>query len=157
MATENTIKTRILLKYDTLTNWLTSPLVLKPGELAIAVVGDSATDNKGLNGDIEKAPIVGIKVGDGTHTFTELNWIQAIAGDVSSFVKGITKEEDFNALVNTLIEQAGLADSEDLATINAKIGNVDIGSIEGGQRKSITQAISELQNTVSGGTGSLGS
>lgn len=157
MAAEKKLNTRILLKYDTLTNWLNSSLVLKPGELAIAVVGDSANDHMGLNGDIEKKPIVGIKVGDGTHTFTDLNWIQAIAGDVSSFVKGIADEDDFNALVNALIEQAGLADSEDIATINAKIGDVDIGSIEGGQGKSITQAISELQSTVSGGNGSLGS
>lgn len=87
MATEKILNTRILLKYDTLTNWENSSLVLKAGELAIAVVGDSATEHKGLKGDITKKPIVGIKVGDNVNTFSNLNWIQAIAGDVPTWAK----------------------------------------------------------------------
>lgn len=102
MATEKTLNTRILLKYDTLTNWQNSELVLKAGELAIAVVGETTTTDKGLNGDITKTPIVGIKVGDGFKTFSELNWIQAIAGDVPSWAKQ-AEMTDVKAAITTAI------------------------------------------------------
>ena len=102
MATEKTLNTRILLKYDTLTNWQNSELVLKPGELAIAVVGETTTTDKGLNGDITKKPIVGIKVGDGSNTFANLNWIQAIAGDVPSWAKQ-AEMTDVKAAITTAI------------------------------------------------------
>lgn len=81
MATEKIINTRIQLKYDTLTNWLASDVILKAGEVAVATI---ATDdsNSGLT-----PPAVGIKVGNGTAKFSALNWIQAIAGDVPSWAK----------------------------------------------------------------------
>lgn len=65
---EKTLNTRILLKYDTLAAWQSSTTILKAGEVAIAVVGNSAIQNdNGLKGDASsgKTPIVGIKVGDG--------------------------------------------------------------------------------------------
>jgi len=66
---ENIIKSRIMLKYDTLANWTTSNLVLKKGEVAIAEVA-SGTSDSGLT-----PPAIGIKVGDGTKTFAQLGWI----------------------------------------------------------------------------------
>ena len=61
---ENIIKSRVMLKYDTLVNWNSSNLVLKKGEVAIAEV-PSATSDSGLT-----PPAIGIKVGDGTKTFS---------------------------------------------------------------------------------------
>lgn len=82
---ENTILGRIQLKYDTLANWNASSLILKLGEVAIAEV-PSNTDNSGLT-----PPAIGIKVGDGTHLFSALPWIQAAAGDVYGWAKAATK------------------------------------------------------------------
>lgn len=81
---ENIIKSRVMLKYDTLVNWNSSNLVLKKGEVAIAEV-PSATSDSGLT-----PPAIGIKVGDGTKTFSQLGWIQAVAGDVYAWAKAAT-------------------------------------------------------------------
>ena len=119
MATVNTLKTRILNKYDLLANYSTfTPL---KGEVCIAVIGEEATTNKGLNGDVTKKPIVGIKVGDGQNTFNDLPWIQAVAGDVSTFVKGIVDEAKFNELVNALITNANLASASELTAVDNRL------------------------------------
>ena len=82
---EKILNTRITQKYDTISNWNSSSLVLKSGEIAIAEI-PSNTSGSGLT-----PPAIGIKVGDGTHTFSELNWIQAVAGDVNSWAKAASK------------------------------------------------------------------
>lgn len=84
---EKLLNARIVLKYDTLANWNKSAVVLKAGEMAIATIDNPA----GGTFDASKTPVVGIKVGDGTHTFSQLNWIQAIAGDVYAWAKAATK------------------------------------------------------------------
>lgn len=89
------INTRFQLKYDTLTNWLSANPVLLAGEVAIATI-KTAESNSGLT-----PPAIGIKVGDGTNTFSALNWIQAIAGDVPSWAK-----ESDHATVSQLIANA---------------------------------------------------
>ena len=78
---EKIINTRVQLKYDTLTNWLASSVILKAGEVAIATIA-TTNDHSGLT-----PPAIGIKVGDGKNTFANLNWIQAIAGDVPTWAK----------------------------------------------------------------------
>ena len=78
---EKIINTRVQLKYDTLTNWLASSVILKAGEVAIATIATANSDS-GLT-----PPAIGIKVGDGKNTFANLNWIQAIAGDVPAWAK----------------------------------------------------------------------
>lgn len=127
MATVNTIKTRILNKYDTLANYANfTPL---KGEVCICQIGEQTTTNGGLKGDVTKTPIVGIKVGDGTTSFNALPWIQAVAGDVSTFVKGIVDEAKFNELVNALIANAKLATADQLAALDARVvtaeGDID--------------------------------
>ena len=89
------LNTRFQLKYDTLANWLSANPVLLAGEVAIATIktSDSAS---GLT-----PPAIGIKVGDGTNTFSALNWIQAIAGDVPAWAK-----ESNHATVSQLINDA---------------------------------------------------
>lgn len=78
---EKVLNTRFQLKYDTLTNWLSANPVLKAGEVGIATIKTTESAS-GLT-----PPAIGIKVGDGTSTFSALNWIQAIAGDVPSWAK----------------------------------------------------------------------
>ena len=84
---EHTIETRILLRYDTLDHWLNSTVILKPGEAAIAASTFDYTI-EGTNDRPEHTPpAIGIKVGDGYHYFSELPWVQAVAGDVYSWAK----------------------------------------------------------------------
>ena len=78
---ENILKTRIQLKYDTYANWQSSPLILKKGEIGVAEMPREQS-NTGLT-----PPAIGIKVGNGTDTFANLPWIQAVAGDVSAWAK----------------------------------------------------------------------
>lgn len=80
MAT-TTLKTRLQLKYDTLTNWLDKDPVLLKGEIAVATI-ETAESNSGLT-----PPACAIRVGDGTKKFSELKWIQAVAGDVQAWAK----------------------------------------------------------------------
>ena len=80
---DNTLITRILLRYDTYNNWMNSDVILLPGEAAIAAFPDP---------DTTKPPrAVGVKMGDGQHYFEELPWIQAIAADVYNWAKEIDK------------------------------------------------------------------
>lgn len=83
----NTLKTRIQLKYDVYSKWLTSSFVPLLGEVCIAEIPND-TSNSGLI-----PPAIGIKVGDGTHTFSQLPWIQGVAGDVYAWAKAAQKPE----------------------------------------------------------------
>lgn len=84
----NTINTRIALKYDTLTNWMNSDLVLKKGEVAVVEIPNQHTilnvpDNKPEN----TPPTIAMKIGDGAKIFSALPWVQAVAGDVYNWAK----------------------------------------------------------------------
>ena len=79
---EKVIKTRILLKIDTYENWMKSSLILKKGEVAICEVPTGDT-----SGSSNYLPASLIKIGDGTHTFSELKWLQGVAADVPSWAK----------------------------------------------------------------------
>lgn len=96
---EKILKTRIQLRYDTLTNWTTNNPVLKAGEIAIATIPTAAPANKQL-------PPVMFKVGDGTSKFTELDWASALAADVYSWAKesGLPVESSGSGKVVTNIE-----------------------------------------------------
>lgn len=90
---DNTLNNiRLSLKYDTLANWNASSLVLNAGEIGIAVIAS----NKTLIGDTAQTPdntppAIALKVGDGVHTFSQLPWLQAVAGDVYAWAKAATK------------------------------------------------------------------
>ena len=89
---EHTIETRILLRYDTLSNWMNSNTILKQGEAAIAIAPYSNTiENLSNSSPGNTPPAVGIKIGDGFHYFHELPWVQGIAADVYNWAKQITK------------------------------------------------------------------
>ena len=154
MATVNTLRTRILNKYDLLANY--SNFTPLKGEVCVAVIGEETTTNKGLNGDITKKPIVGIKVGDGQTAFNDLPWIQAVAGDVSTFVKGIVDEAKFNQLVNALITNANLASADTLAGVDARLKTAEgditrlSGIVETGDDSNakLRKAISDVLGTA---------
>lgn len=81
---EKILKTRIQLKYDTLTNWTNSTFKLKSGELAIVTLGE--TKDGTTAGDANQHPVL-FKVGTGNHTFNQLPYASALAADVYSWAK----------------------------------------------------------------------
>lgn len=88
---EHTVEARILLRYDSYSNWMNSNTILKVGEAAVAAVVDDYTLT-GTNHRPERTPpAVGIKIGDGYHRFSELPWVQGVAADVYSWAKQQTK------------------------------------------------------------------
>ena len=84
MAT-TTLSTRITLKYDTLANWNASQFILKKGEVAICSLDTGETAEQST------PPAVLLKVGDGTHKFSELPWASGLAADVYGWAKAPTK------------------------------------------------------------------
>lgn len=81
---EKEFKTRILLKYDSLTNWNNSTGYLRAGEVAIATVPEGTA---GQEVGSVATPQVLVKVGDGKHRFADLPFITAKAGDVYAWAK----------------------------------------------------------------------
>ena len=89
---EHTIETRILLRYDTYSNWMNSTVILKQGEAAIAVFPNVRVIDQLSNAAPENTPpAIGIKIGDGNHYFYELPWIQSVAADVYKWAKSPNK------------------------------------------------------------------
>ena len=81
---EKILNTRIQLKYDTYANWTDANPVLKAGEMALATIQTN-------NAEVQSAPTVLIKVGDGTHNYNDLPWASAKAADVYAWAKTATK------------------------------------------------------------------
>lgn len=132
MANANLLKTRLLQRIDTLENWQTSNPVLLKGEMAVAILGETTTTNKGLGGDTTKTPIVATKYGDGINAFNDLAWSQSCAADVASFIKSITDETKFNELVDARITNADLASNDSLSALAVRVttNEGDIASLK---------------------------
>ena len=88
---ENTLPVRIQLRFDTLDNWMNSSTILKVGEAAVATYSYARTIVLSDATPQNTPPAIGIKIGDGYHLFSELPWVQAVAGDVYSWAKQATK------------------------------------------------------------------
>ena len=88
---EHVLETRIQLRYDTYTKWMSSTLILKPGEVAIATFPYSSSITSSDSTPANTPPAIGLKVGDGYSYFYELPWVQSIAGDVYNWAKQPTK------------------------------------------------------------------
>ncbi len=93
MAEEHQIEARILLRYDTYQNWMSSSVILLKGEAAIAVFPTPTRiiENLSNSQPDNTPPAIGIKIGDGRHYFYELPWVQAVAADVYEWAKSSTK------------------------------------------------------------------
>lgn len=76
--------TRISLKYDTYENWQTNNPVLLAGEVAITVV-------PAKTGAVVSEPAVLFKVGDGTSTYSQLQFVSALSADVYGWAKAVNK------------------------------------------------------------------
>lgn len=89
---EHMIETRILLRYDTYSNWMNSNTILMQGEAAICSFPTERVIDSLSNITPEHTPpAIGIKIGDGVHYFRELPWVQAVAADVYSWAKMAAK------------------------------------------------------------------
>ena len=82
-----TLKTRIRLKYDTLQNWTTNNPVLLAGEIAVVAI---PTGSETTVQQVTKPAIV-FKVGDGTTAFNTLPYASGLAADVYAWAKAATK------------------------------------------------------------------
>lgn len=82
-----TFKTRILLKYDSYTNWTTNNPVLKAGEVAIATIASGNTQQV----NSVTAPQTLMKVGDGINAYNSLPFVSALAADVYDWAKASVK------------------------------------------------------------------
>ena len=87
----NELMTRISLKYDSYTNWLTNDPVLLAGEVAIATI-PANTDVPTRDGrKMQDLPNVVMKVGDGTSKYSALKFVSALAADVYDWAKAADK------------------------------------------------------------------
>lgn len=114
MASTNTLKTRIQLKIDSLTNWQNSTFKPLKGEVCIAQVDTVAGSTL--------QPVM-IKVGDGEKTFAQLDWLSAKAADVYGWAKAADvvlngealEFKDTEGTVIKSVDLSGLVNPEDLA------------------------------------------
>ena len=112
MAIEKTLNTRVKLRYDVYENWLANDPVLMAGELALATVAVKQT------GNVEHVPSVLIKCGDGTHKYSELDYVFAKAADVISACKS---ESALTTFINNVIANAGIATSEAMNALAKRV------------------------------------
>ena len=150
----NTINTRIRVKYDTLAAWNSSTFNLLAGEIAVAVIPNASNnysvgtqpDNSGLT-----PYAIGIKVGDGGHRFTDLPWIQAVAGDVYGWAKASTPPNASSIAVTYNNNQN--------STVQAAISGIEqsLGSLVAGEISpaDLGAALAQLTQQLSGAGGVL--
>lgn len=81
---EKKFDTRIQHKRDTYAKWMSSSLILKPGEFAVAYIPAEA-------GALQQEPATVVKVGDGEHTFAQLPFLTAKAGDIYAWARADKK------------------------------------------------------------------
>lgn len=79
------LNVRLSLKYDTHENWAKNDPVLLKGEAAISTVSVVQ------EGKVNSVPSVLIKIGDGTHKYSELNYVSGLSADIYSWAKSATK------------------------------------------------------------------
>lgn len=79
-----TFNTRISLKYDTYTNWMTNDPVILKGEAAVCVIPPST-------GAVTQEPAVMIKIGDGVKKFSELGWLSGLSADIYDWARAEKK------------------------------------------------------------------
>lgn len=126
MATEKILNTRIVLKNDTLANWNSSSIILKKGEIALALVEVNQKDP--VSGQLVKVPTYLTKVGDGSKTFANLNWTAAMAADVYDWAKQASLYGETESLTTTVEDKTytgnAITKAEWDATLNGGKGGL---------------------------------
>ena len=111
MADNNmhTLDTRIKLKYDSYVNWMNNDPVLLAGEVAIATVESTESNQSGTG--FANLPNVVIKVGNGTDHYSALKFVSGLAADVYGWAKAKDKPvylageiEGLEDYINTAIQ-----------------------------------------------------
>ena len=130
---EKLIKTRLKLKYDTFTNWdkVKTTFVPLKGEVCLVEVPNVGDDG------VQSAPSVLMKVGDGTSTYGDLEYISARAADVYSWAKASTKptytpaEVGVNETAFPGLNKTGTVTGVQMngTTKNPSSGVVDLGTV----------------------------
>lgn len=146
----NTIRTRIQLKYDLYSNWQASAFVPLKGEVCIAEIPNN-TSSSGLT-----PPAIGIKVGDGEHVFSQLPWIQGIAGDVYSWAKAANKPgyAASEITMNSFDETPISSNVEAVITaIKNRVDALTAGEGSGSIADQIASAIENLDGNITGTPG----
>lgn len=111
-ANEKIINTKLKLRYDSHEEWIAKDPVLLEGEVALSTVSVKQDDN------VNFVPSVLIKVGDGTHKYSELEFVYAKAADVVAAAKS---ETALTAYINNVITEAGLASAGDLSNLTNRV------------------------------------
>lgn len=136
---EKILNTRIMLKYDSYENWVANDPVLKQGEAAITVVTVKQ------DGTANYVPSCLIKVGDGTHKYSELDFVYAKAADVVAAAKS---ESALTAFVNNVIAGAGIATDEAMTALAERVTTAEgnITSLKG--LVGDTAVATQIQNAI---------
>lgn len=144
----NTLRTRIQLKYDTLLNWNSSTFIPLAGEVCVAVIPNSTTNDQTV-GSPDSSGLspyaIGIKVGDGTNRFNALPWIQAIAGDVYGWAKAADRPSATN--INVAYNNGTSTIQQAISGIEASLGNI---VTQGVDAATLGQALADLQAQLGG-------
>lgn len=152
MAT-NTLNTRIRLKYDTLSNWNSSSFIPLQGEMCIAVIPNTTTNDYTV-GDPNSSGLspyaIGIKVGDGSRTFSQLPWIQAIAGDVYGWAKAADRPSATN--INVSYNNGTSTIQQAISGIEQSLGNI---VTQGVDPSTLGAALAQLQEQLTGTTAEI--
>ena len=137
---EKILQTRIMLKYDSYENWAFNDPILKQGEAAITVVTTKQ------DGTANYVPSCLIKIGDGAHKYSELDFVYAKAADVISACKS---EATLTTFINNVIASSGIATDEALSALAGRMSTAesDIDSLETlvGSVAVSTQITAEIQ------------
>ena len=137
---EKILQTRIMLKYDSYENWAFNDPILKQGEAAITVVTTKQ------DGTANYVPSCLIKIGDGAHKYSELDFVYAKAADVISACKS---EATLTTFINNVITSSGIATDEALSALAGRMSTVesDIDALETlvGSVAVSTQITAEIQ------------
>lgn len=114
---EKILNTRIALKIDSYTNWESSTIVLKKGEIALAEITADATYG-------QTEPVVMAKIGDGEHVFKDLEWnFYAKASDVLDACKDATKLTAF--IENAVKNSSNIKDNTEFKNLVARVGTAE--------------------------------
>ena len=108
---EKNLNARILLKYDTYDNCVANNPLLKQGEIIFSTVATNT-------GNIQNAPSVLIKVGDGTHRYNDLQFVSALAADVIAACKS---ETTLTTFINNVIAAAGIPSDTVISALSGRV------------------------------------
>lgn len=144
-----TMKTRIVLKNDSLENWnAEGSIVLKQGEIGLARVNINVADGEG--GYLTK-PVYLMKVGHDNKKFSELEWLAAPASDVYGWAKKESMEyADLPETLRTEIDdlQTAIGDGGSVAdAIKAAIEALDVEDTA--VEKQFVTAVAEADGKIS--------